>query len=69
MDGKVFISRQSRHFSFVNIVIEVLFPICTLTWRVNSYASRQGESINRGSENTLEIVLLVVALNNTLYLR
>ena len=26
MDGKVFISRQSRHLSFVFIMIEVLFP-------------------------------------------
>ena len=26
MDGKVFISRQSRHISFVVIMITVLFP-------------------------------------------
>ena len=38
-DEKVFISRESRHISFVNIMIEVLFPICTLTWRVNNYVS------------------------------
>ena len=34
MDGKVFISSQSRHFSFVNNMITVLFPICTLNWPV-----------------------------------
>ena len=24
-------------FSFINIMIKVLFPICTLIWRVNNY--------------------------------
>ena len=47
MDGKVFISRQGRHFAFVNIMVEILFPICTLTWRVNIYVCRQGKGINR----------------------
>ena len=44
MDGKVFISRQNRHpFSLINNMIKVLFPICTLIWRVNNYVARQGE--------------------------
>ena len=43
MDGRVFISRQSRHFSFLNNMIKVLFPIFTLIWRVNNYVSRQGK--------------------------
>ena len=30
-------------FSFVNNMIQVLFPICTLIWRVNNYISRQGK--------------------------
>ena len=30
MDGEVFSSRQSRHFSFIDNMIKVLFPICTL---------------------------------------
>ena len=34
MDKEVFISRQSRHFSFIDISIEVLFRISTLNWRV-----------------------------------
>ena len=42
MDGRVFISRQSRHpFSLINNMIKVLFPIGTLIWRVNNYVSRQ----------------------------
>ena len=42
--GKVFISRQSRRpFPVINNMIKVLFPICTLFWRVNNYVSRQGE--------------------------
>ena len=44
MDGRVFISRQSRYpFSLINNMIRVLFPICTLIWRVKNYVSRQGK--------------------------
>ena len=35
MVREVFISRQSRHFSFMDNLNKVLFPICTLNWRVN----------------------------------
>ena len=47
MDGEVFISRQSRHFSFIDSIFKVLFRICTLNWRVNNYVSCQGKGINR----------------------
>ena len=44
MDGRVFISRQSRQlFPLINNMIKVLFPICTLIWRANNYVSRQGK--------------------------
>ena len=44
MDGRVFIPRQTRHpFSLIKNMIKVLFPICTLLWRVNNYVSRQGK--------------------------
>ena len=52
MDGKVFF-RQSWHFIFVVNVIEALFPIYTLTWRVNNYVSRQGKGIIRRNDNTI----------------
>ena len=65
MDGNVFIFRQIWHFSFVNIVIKVLFPICTLTWCVNNCVSRHGKGKSGRSENTR--VLLFVALENTLF--
>ena len=52
MDGKVFISRQSRHFSFVFIMIKVLIPTFTLTWRVNNFVSLQGKGVNRSNEST-----------------
>ena len=42
MDEEVSISHGSRHFSFIDKMIKVLFPICTLIWRVNSYVSDQG---------------------------
>ena len=35
--------RQSRHFPFINDMIKVLFPICTLIGRVNKYVSYQGK--------------------------
>ena len=51
MDGEVFISRQSRHFPFIDNMIKLLFPICTLIWRVNNYVSRQEKG--RRNENTI----------------
>ena len=56
MDGEVFISRQSRHYPFVDNMIKVLFPICTLLWRVNNYVSRQGKGITRRNESTIIII-------------
>ena len=47
MDGMVFISRQSRYFSFLDNMIKVIFFICTSNWRVNNYFSRQLKGINR----------------------
>ena len=56
MDREVFISGQSRHFCFIDNMIEVLFPICTSNWRVNNYVSRQGNGLNRRNENTIIII-------------
>ena len=56
MDGEVFISRQSWHFSFIDNMIKVLFPFCTLNWRVHSYVSRQGKGMNRRNESTTIII-------------
>ena len=54
MEGKLFISRQSRHIFFVNIMIKVLYfsLLRTFTWRVNIYVSRQGKGKNRRNEST-----------------
>ena len=51
MDGNVLISHQSRHFDFDVPMIKVLFPICTLTWRVNNYVSCQEKDIKRKNES------------------
>ena len=50
MDGEVFISRHSWHSSFMDNMIKVLFPICTLNYRVNNYFYRHGKSVNRIGE-------------------
>ena len=45
MDGKVFyFPPESAIFNFDVLTSEVFFPICTLTWRVNNYVSRQGKA-------------------------
>ena len=46
---KLFISRQSWHFCF-DFHSCKYFHICTLTWLVNNYVSRQGKSIKRRNE-------------------
>ena len=51
-EEKLFISRQSRHISFVIIMIKVLSLLCTFTWLVNNYVSRQGKGINKRNEST-----------------
>ena len=56
MDGELFISRRSRHFSFIGNMSKVLFPICTLNWRVNNYVSCQRKCINRRNESTVIII-------------
>ena len=38
---KLFISRQSWHLYFDVLIHKVLFPICTLVWRVNNCVSHQ----------------------------
>ena len=56
MDGDVFNYRQSRHFSFLDIMIKMLFPICTLNWRVINYVSHQGKGINKRNESTIIMI-------------
>ena len=39
----VYFPPESASFPLINNMIKVLFPICTLIWRVNNYVSRQGK--------------------------
>ena len=42
MDGKVvYFPPESAYSAFDVLISGVLFPICTSTWRVNNYVSRQ----------------------------
>ena len=42
MDGKVvYFPPESPFLNFDVLMSEVFFPLCTLTWRVNNYASRR----------------------------
>ena len=55
IDRKVFISRQSRHFSITVFMTKVLFSICALAWRVINYVSRQGNVINKRNQSIFVI--------------
>ena len=39
----VYFPPESASFSSINNMIKVLFPNCTLIWRVNNYVSCQGK--------------------------
>ena len=43
MDGRVFFQAKVGIFPFIDNRIKLLFPICTLIWRVNNYVSRRGK--------------------------
>ena len=47
------ISHQSRHFFFIDVMIKVRLPICTLNWLVSNFVFRQGKGINRRNESTI----------------
>ena len=55
---KVFIFRPNWLFSFVNIMIKVLIPICTSTRRANNYVSRLGKGKNRRNESSNIIFII-----------
>ena len=46
---------------FIVIVIKVLFPLCTLTWRVNNYVSRQGRGKDGTNKST--VIIIIVAMD------
>ena len=52
----VYFPPESASFVFMDNMIEVLFPICTLNWRVNNYVSHRGKSINTRNESTSIII-------------
>ena len=59
MDGKVFFFPARVGISHsINNMTKVLFPICTLIWRVNIYVSRQGKV----SIGEMKVQLLVYKL-------
>ena len=57
MEGKVFISRQSRHFSFIFNMIKVLFSVCTLIWRVSKNVCAK-EKVIIGETKALLLIIL-----------
>ena len=59
--GKVvFFSRQSRHSDFDVVIYKIVFPICTLTQRVNNYVSRQGNGKKKKNESTKDNEIVII---------
>ena len=52
MDGKGAYFPPESEIPLWFLLLQVFFPICTLTWRVNIYVSRQGKGINKRNEIT-----------------
>ena len=69
MDGEVFISRQSLHFSFIDNTNKVLLPICTWNRRVNNNVSRQGKGRNRINGSTIVLILFCSLWYHTHFLK
>ena len=63
-DGQLFLSRQGWHFFCVVYIIKVLFPISTLTWRLNICVFCQGKDINGRNES---ISIANISLVETLF--
>ena len=53
MDGKVFFSHQSWHFSLIDKMNKVLFQIRILNRRENNYVPSQGRKTNRENESVI----------------
>ena len=53
----VYFPPESAFFVLTVNMIKVLFSICTWTWRVNNYVSRQEKDINRRSESTINNIM------------
>ena len=54
LDEKMFISRQNRHFSFVIIMIKVVFPTLNLDLACKQLCLPPGKGINRRNDSTKE---------------
>ena len=54
---------ESAFVVFIVNLIEELFRICTLTWRLKNYFSRQGKNINRRKESTILLLLYKTVQN------
>ena len=66
--GRCFLPARVGIFPFINIMSKLLFPTCTLIWRVSNYVSHQGESINRRNKNTPIFNIARFALINAISL-
>ena len=52
MDGRVvYFPPESAYSDFDVLISEVLFLICTSTWRVNNDVSRQEKVVNKRNES------------------
>ena len=62
--AKLFISCQSH--CFIVTLTKILFPIFTLTWRVNNYVFCYGQGKNRRNESTIRSMIFSIVAISTL---
>ena len=57
----VYFPPESASFSLINNMSKVLFPICTLIWRVNNYVFPPRKGISRRNESTIIIIKIAAS--------
>ena len=67
MDGKVFVSRHSRHFLFQVAITNLHFPIWNMNYHVNKYFARQGKGTNRRNGSTNLLIVRAHDFNQSLF--
>ena len=58
----VYFPPQSATCAFAVIMIKVLFPICTLTWRVNNYVSCHGKGFRQKKKSTFNNIIIIITI-------
>ena len=62
MDGKMFFPARVVIFLLYFLLLEYFSLLCTFTWRVSDFVSRQGKGINKRNESTEKEILYITLI-------